>query len=96
MPAFEFPIRLTLDSSNPQIPAAVFTGVNVQIVNGAGLTQSRNSTGNLIIGYNEADDSPLHVCTDEFTASTAWSRLIKGVARIRRGRGISDKARATW
>ncbi len=29
-------------------------GVNVQIVNGAGTTESTNSTGNLIIGYNEA------------------------------------------
>ncbi|HOP46638.1 MAG TPA: hypothetical protein PK874_03155 [Desulfobacteraceae bacterium] len=31
----------------------VFTGVNVQIVNGAGTTDSANGTGNLIVGYNE-------------------------------------------
>ncbi len=32
-------------------------GVNVQIVNGAGTTDSTNSTGNLIIGYNKDVDS---------------------------------------
>jgi len=31
----------------------VFGGVNVQIVNGQGTTESTNGLGNLIIGYNE-------------------------------------------
>jgi hypothetical protein len=31
----------------------VFSGVNVQIVNGTGSTSSANETGNLIVGYNE-------------------------------------------
>lgn len=30
-----------------------FTGVNVQIVNGAGVTHESNGLGNLIVGYNE-------------------------------------------
>jgi len=29
------------------------TGVNVQIVNGEGSTETANGLGNLIIGYNE-------------------------------------------
>ena len=33
-------------------PTALFRGVNVQIVNGAGETQTVNGTGNLIVGYN--------------------------------------------
>ncbi len=36
-------------------------GVNVQIVNGAGTTDTANSTGNLIIGYNKATNS--RICT---------------------------------
>lgn len=31
----------------------VFSGVNVQIVNGSGITSSTNELGNLIVGYNE-------------------------------------------
>jgi thiol-disulfide isomerase/thioredoxin len=34
-----------------------FTGVNVQIVNGNGSTESLNHHGNLIIGYNESKGS---------------------------------------
>jgi len=33
-----------------------FSGMNVQIVNGMGTTESTNATGNLIIGYNEQRD----------------------------------------
>ena len=32
-------------------------GVNLQIVNGMGTTATTNGVGNLIIGYNEADES---------------------------------------
>jgi len=35
-------------------PTAVFRGVNVQVVNGMGETQTANGTGNLIVGYNRA------------------------------------------
>lgn len=34
-------------------PTIQFSGVNIQIVNGAGTTLSANGTGNLIIGYGE-------------------------------------------
>ncbi|MBF0227344.1 MAG: hypothetical protein HQK76_18015 [Desulfobacterales bacterium] len=33
----------------------VFTGVNLQIVNGTGKTETSNGVGNLIVGYNEPD-----------------------------------------
>jgi len=42
---------LTFEVSNGY-PTALFRGVNVQIVNGTGETQSMNGTGNLIVGYN--------------------------------------------
>ena len=42
---------LTFDISNGY-PTALFRGVNVQIVNGMGDTQTVNGTGNLIVGYN--------------------------------------------
>jgi hypothetical protein len=34
-------------------PTIQFSGVNVQIVNGEGKTESRNGEGNLVIGYDE-------------------------------------------
>lgn len=40
-----------------------FTGVNVQVVNGKGSTATANGTGNLIVGYNEADTSGRYRCT---------------------------------
>jgi hypothetical protein len=42
---------LTFEVSNGY-PTALFRGVNVQIVNGMGETQTVNGTGNLIVGYN--------------------------------------------
>jgi hypothetical protein len=42
---------LTFDVSNGY-PAALFRGINVQIVNGTGQTQTMNGLGNLIVGYN--------------------------------------------
>lgn len=41
----------------------LFTGVNVQIVNGLGGTFSANGTGNLIVGYN-AQDNYQYYCSD--------------------------------
>ena len=40
-----------------------FMGVNVQVVNGQGITASANGTGNLIVGYDEADTSGKYHCT---------------------------------
>ena len=42
---------LTFDISNGY-PIALFRGINVQIVNGTGETQTANGMGNLIVGYN--------------------------------------------
>ncbi len=42
---------LTFDVSNGY-PTALFRGINVQIVNGTGDTQTINGMGNLIVGYN--------------------------------------------
>src|SRR5262245_35808195 len=42
---------LTLDNSSGY-PTALFTGVNVQVVNGTGATQTANGVGNLVVGYN--------------------------------------------
>ncbi|HXV07232.1 MAG TPA: hypothetical protein VD791_04345 [Burkholderiales bacterium] len=42
---------LTLDHSSGY-PTALFQGINVQVVNGAGTTHSANGLGNLIVGYN--------------------------------------------
>jgi hypothetical protein len=43
-------------------PTALFRGVNVQIVNGTGDTQSANGTGNLIVGYNRPSTGD-YVCS---------------------------------
>lgn len=42
---------LTLDLSSGY-PTALFRGLNVQVVNGTGNTQTANGVGNLIVGYN--------------------------------------------
>ncbi len=44
-------------------PTVRFTGANVQIVNGMGSTATANGTGNLIVGYDEADASGAYHCT---------------------------------
>lgn len=44
-------------------PTMRFSGINVQIVNGLGVTDSVNGTGNLIVGYDEADESSIFRCT---------------------------------
>ena len=55
---------LTLGTHNGQ-PTAIFTGVNVQVVNGTGQTYgSPNGTGNLIVGYDTADLVGNEHCSD--------------------------------
>ena|ERR1700690_4397743 len=44
---------LTLHTVHAGRPTVLFTGVNVQIVNGAGSTDRANGLGNLIVGYDE-------------------------------------------
>jgi hypothetical protein len=51
----------------PDGTTALFSGVNVQIVNGLGNTETTNGTGNLIVGYNEPNPgplAPLQICSD--------------------------------
>jgi trimeric autotransporter adhesin len=51
-------------------PTVLFTGVNVQVVNGAGSTNTINGTGNLIVGYDEADGSGTGRCSLGTNTST--------------------------
>ena len=44
-------------------PTVRFSGVNVQVVNGMNATNTANGTGNLIVGYDEADTSGATRCT---------------------------------
>lgn len=51
--------KLGLNTADPLRPTALFTEVNVQIVNGQGTTFAPvNGLGNLIVGYNEPLASP--------------------------------------
>ena len=43
--------KLKLENVNGQ-DTALFEGVNVQLINGAGMTAAMNGLGNLVIGYN--------------------------------------------
>jgi hypothetical protein len=52
---------------SPDGTTALFSGVNVQIVNGLGNTETINGTGNLIVGYNEPNPgplAPLQICSN--------------------------------
>jgi hypothetical protein len=44
-------------------PTVRFTGVNVQVVNGLGSTDTANGTGNLVVGYDEPDSTNRPNCT---------------------------------
>lgn len=50
--ALDGALGLVTDPATGQ-PTARFVAVNVQVVNGLGSTATANSTGNLIVGYNE-------------------------------------------
>jgi len=52
---------------SPDGTTALFSGVNVQIVNGLGNTETTNGTGNLIVGYNEPNPGStylLQICSN--------------------------------
>ncbi len=53
----EVEAKLTPVTYNDNQKKLLIEGVNVQIVNGAGTTDTTNGTGNLIIGYNKATNS---------------------------------------
>ena len=54
--------NVTVATVNGQ-PTVRFTAVNVQVVNGAGTTNTINGTGNLIVGYDEVDGSGTGRCS---------------------------------
>lgn len=56
-------------SSDSRGPLVQFSGVNVQVINGMGATNTVNGLGNLIIGYDEIDDSGTNHCTVGYNAS---------------------------
>ena len=68
---------LTYDTSNGY-PVALFRGINVQIVNGTGQTQSANGLGNLIIGYNQPSAGSF-ICSLGTAESVAECRSAGGV-----------------
>lgn len=49
-------------------PAVYFSGVNVYVNNGAGLTRSANGLGNLVVGYDESEDpaTATSFCSDGY------------------------------
>ena len=55
---------MSLQDDNQGNPAVVFSGVNVQINNGQGATESINGLGNLIVGYDEPTQITDAVCSD--------------------------------
>lgn len=65
-------------------PRATLTGLNLQLVNGAGMTDSANGTGNLLIGYDETL-AGAHTCSvgtfsneaDCLANSQVWARSHK-------------------
>src|SRR5215469_8672935 len=88
---------LTVVSFDPAHNLVQFRGVNVQIVNGTGSTSTIDSkaTGNLIIGYNEADDGNRGVCSDGTSqfqtecvlAGGVWTRTLSGSHNLVVGSG---------
>jgi len=62
-----------------------FTGVNVQVVNGVGSTNTVNGTGNLIVGYNElgnpkGDDrtGSHNIVGGRRNTSSSWGGIVVG------------------
>jgi len=53
-------------------PKATFSGINLQLINGAGATSFANGLGNLIIGYDVARNDTTYFCSDgQYTDQTA-------------------------
>jgi len=68
---------LTFDISSGY-PTALFRGINVQIVNGTGETQSATGTGNLIVGYNRPSVGSF-ICSLGVTESAATCQANGGL-----------------
>ncbi len=50
---------LRLEKNTNEVYTALFSDVNVQVVNGDGLTDIANGRGNLVLGYNAQGTAPL-------------------------------------
>ncbi len=48
---------VSVDTSTPSRPAVRVTAANLQVVNGEGLTGILNGLGNIIVGYDQQDDT---------------------------------------
>jgi hypothetical protein len=69
-------------------PTVQFSGVNVQIVNGAGKTESTNGEGNLVIGYDEEPRTQTgshNLVLGEDQEYTSFGGIIAGVANTATG-----------
>jgi hypothetical protein len=63
---------LTVDPASHRVR---FTGVNLQLVNGTGKTDTINGRGNLILGYDVARDDETYFCSDgQFTEKEPCER----------------------
>jgi hypothetical protein len=71
-------------------PTVLFRGVNVRIDNGLGSTATANGTGNLIVGYNEADTSGFGRCT----IGTNWT--LSGTAAMVTDSTTCTNAGGSW
>lgn len=61
-PANQLGKHLSFDTNN-SCATAVFSGLNIQIVNGTGATDSVNGCGNIIIGYNTQRVGSTPICS---------------------------------
>ncbi|NCT69291.1 MAG: hypothetical protein GXC76_16805 [Rhodanobacteraceae bacterium] len=64
---------LVPEPSNPAVSyrTARFSGINLQVVNGLGNTETRNGLGNLIVGYNEPGSVPKFCSLGEYDGDQA-------------------------
>jgi hypothetical protein len=51
--------HVTSETGADGFPEVVITGANLRVVNGLGITEAPNGTGNLIVGYNELRHSSI-------------------------------------
>jgi hypothetical protein len=85
---------------SPDGSTALFNGVNVQIVNGLGNTETTNGTGNLIVGYNETNPGTvmplLLICSDGAYLDQASCAANGGVWGANQRTGSHNLVIGTW
>ena len=69
----------------------LFSGMNLQVTNGAGSTDSANGLGNVILGYNAADPSDLRTGSHDLVVGdnhtyTSFAGVVSGVDNSLTGR----------